>query len=420
MIPLHEAQQIIRVSLRMAPPVGVPLEDAVGCVGAEEIVARESVPGFSNAAMDGYALRASDTVAGSTQLRVTNSLMAGDVSTRGLESGEAVRIMTGTPLPDGADSVCKIEEVTVDPRGQTVRIDRTIRYGEHVRYPGEDISPGQVLIRPGTQLAPVHVGVLASQGLTSVLVHPRPRVGVLSTGDEPTHSREPLPVANSRHVNQLMLLALLRRSDFVATDLGSVPKDAAEVSARVIQAVRECDAVLVTSGASAVDVDFVTSMVGELSLGGATSLRAAVSPVQTFVFGNTGRQSTPMYALTGDPLSILVGFELYVRPALRALAHHYVTLRPLVSVVLECPLPRRRDDTIHLVPILARFDEDGRLHAEQVARHRSLYTPTSGATNALAWVCDGDGLSTGQVVPAMIVNTLQSAARSTSVSFGAE
>src|ERR1019366_876318 len=109
MIPLHEAQRIIRVSLRLAPTVGVPLEDALGCVAAEVIVARESVPGFSNAAMDGYALRASDTVAGFTQLRVTNSLMAGDVSTRRLESGEAVRIMTGTPLPDGADSVCKIE-----------------------------------------------------------------------------------------------------------------------------------------------------------------------------------------------------------------------------------------------------------------------------------------------------------------------
>ncbi len=403
----------------MAPPVGVPLEDALGCVAAEEIVARESVPGFSNAAMDGYALRAGDTVTGSTQLRVTDSLMAGDVSTRHLESGEAVRIMTGTPLPDGADSVCKIEEVTVDPSGQTIRIGRIIRDGEHVRYPGEDISQGQVLIRPGTHLGPVHVGVLAGQGITSVLVHTRPRVGVLSTRSEPTDSSESLPVAKSRHVNQLMLLAWLRQSGFVATDLGSAPHDAAAVTTRVLQAVRECDAVIVTSGASAVDVDFVTSLVSELSLDGATSLRAAVSPVQTFVFGNTGPQSTPMYALTGDPLSILVGFELYVRPALRSLAQHRVPLRSLVSVVLDCPLGRRRDGTLHLVPVLVRFHEDGRLHAEQVARHRSLYTPTSGVINALAWVCDGDGLSTGQVVPAMIVDTVQCAARSASVPFGA-
>jgi molybdopterin molybdotransferase len=420
MIPLHEAQRIIRVSLRIAPTVGVPLEDALGCVAAEEIVARESVPGFANAAMDGYTLRASDTLAGSTQLRVTNSLMAGDVSTRRLESGEAVRIMTGTPLPDGADSVCKIEEVTVDPSGHTVRIGRTIRCGEHVRYPGEDISQGQVLITPGTQLGPLHLGVLASQGLTSVIVHPRPRVGVLSTGDGPTDSREPLPVANSRPVNQLMLLALLRQSGFVAMDLGSAPNDTVAVTTRVIQAVRECDAVLVTSGASAADVEFVTSIIGELSLGGATSLRAAVNPVQTFVFGNTGPQATPTYALTGDPLSILVGFELYVRPALRSLAQHRVTLRPLVSVVLDRPLARRRDGTLHLVPVLARFHEDGRLHAEQVARHHSLYTPTGGATNALAWVCDGDGLGLGEDVPAMIVDTIESAARSASVSFGAK
>ena len=420
MIPLHEAQRIIGDSLRVAEPVGMTLEDALGCVSAEEIVARESVPGFSNAAMDGYALRASDTMAGSTQLRVTNSLMAGDVSTRLLESGEAMRIMTGTPLPDGADSVCKIEEVTVDPSGHTVRIDRAIRLGEHVRYPVEDISQGQVLITPGTQLGPVHLGVLASQGLTSVVVYPRPRVGVLSTSNELVSSRDSLPVAKSRHVNQLMLLALLRQSGFVATDLGSVPNDAAAVTARVIQGVHECDAVIVTSGVSAVDVDFVTSIIGELSLDGATSLRVAVSPVQTFVFGHTGSQSTPMYALTGDPLSILVGFELYVRPALRTLAKHHVTLRPLVSLVLDLPLARRRDGTLHLVPVLARFHEDGRLHAEQVATHRSLYTATSGATNALAWVCDSDGLSTGQVVPAMMVDVIQSAAQSASVSFGAE
>jgi molybdopterin molybdotransferase len=155
--------------------------------------------------MDGYALRASDTSAGPTRLRVMGTIFAGDATERPLGAGEAMRIMTGAPLPDGADSVSMIEEVDVENDGQIAFIRRTISQSEFVRHPGEDVAVGQVLLGAGTEFGPVHVGVLAGQGVSTVTVHPRPRVGVFSTGDELAGPGTELAPGQIRDANRPML-----------------------------------------------------------------------------------------------------------------------------------------------------------------------------------------------------------------------
>jgi len=168
-----------------------------------------------------------------------------------------MRIMTGAPLPDEADCVCRIEEVTVDPDGRAVLIDRIIRSGENVRHPGEDIDAGQVLISPGTERGSTQLGVLASQRIASALVYSWPRVGVLSTGGELADSPGPLKAGKIRDVNRRLLLALPRQSGFTPIDLGTVQDDAAAIGESFRKGVNACDAVISTGGVSVGGVDFV-------------------------------------------------------------------------------------------------------------------------------------------------------------------
>lgn len=403
MISLEEAKRFVLDSIRALEPVECDLNDALGCVAAEELSAVENVPGFANSAMDGYALRASDTLSGQVRLRATASLMAGDVATRSLVAGEAMRIMTGAPLPEGADCVCRIEEVSVDPDGQSIEIHRIIEPAENVRHPGEDVTVGQVLITPGTPVGPVQLGVLASQGFTSIRVHPQPRVGVLSTGNE-LAAAGPLQVGQIRDANRPLLLALLRQSGFTAIDLGTVADNADEIGERLRGALGRCDAVISTGGVSVGDADFVKSEIAHLCGDRARSMQVAIRPAKPFAFGVTGTTATPVFGLPGNPVSLLVSFELFVRPALRRLAHHRETERPRLNMVLDCPLPRRRDGKVHLVHVIAGFHEDGRLHAQRVARQGSHLLSAIAGANAIAVVPDGDGFDVGQIVPAMLLD----------------
>lgn len=404
MIPLEEAQQFVCGTLTALPPVELSLADALGCVAAEELKAMEHVPGFSNSAMDGYAFRAADTSTGLARLRVIGSVMAGDVPALRVEAGDAMRIMTGAPLPDGADCICKIEEVTVASDGHNVLINRAVRIGEHVRYPGEDIAIGQVLSAPGNELGPTELGVLASQGFTSVLVHPRPRVGVLSTGNELVDSPGPLQNGKIRDVNRPVLLALLRQSGFTPVDLGIARDDQTAIVERFQEAVLECDAVISTGGVSVGDVDHVKTAIGDLCGERARWMQVAIKPGKPFTFGIAGPRATPVFGLAGNPVSTRVGFELFVRPALRLLAGHQSLERLTLNMTLDCPLHRQHDGKLHLVHVAARFHDDGRMHVESVTRQGShLLSAISGA-NAIVMVPDGDGLDTGDIIRGMVLD----------------
>jgi molybdenum cofactor synthesis domain-containing protein len=415
-ITLEEAKQFVLESLVAPSPEVMALEDVLGCVVGEEVLARESVPEFLNSSMDGFALRALDTATGSatgsTTLRVIGAVYAGDGSSPYVGSGEAARIMTGAPLPDGADCVCMKEEAIVDPSGQTVRIERTIPVGEYVRAPGEDVQIGQVLVVTGDELNPAKVGVLAGQGFAAVRAFRRPRVGVLSTGNELARSLAPLESGEIRDVNRPLLLALVRESGCLAVDLGIVHDDYASIAQRLRVGVQECDAVISTGGVSVGDLDHVKTVIGELGGDSARSMQVAIRPGKPFAFGVVGARHVPVFGLPGNPVSTRVSFELFVRPSLRFLAGHRVLERPTFNMVLDSPLPRSKDGKLHLVHVVARIHDDGTVHVERAIRHGSHLLSAISDANALAMVPEGEGLSSGDIVRAMILNADQLSAPS--------
>ena len=405
MISLAEARQFVLQDLSPLAPVQLTLDEALGCVAAEVVTAREPSPRFANSSMDGFALRALDTEGGSVRLRVTDSIFAGDLATNHVSDGEAMLIMTGAPIPEGADSVCRREEATVDPDGTTVLIHRAVLLGEAVRLVGDDVTAGQALLEPGDEIGPALLGVLASQGVTSLLAHPGPRVGVLSTGNELSDASGELGPGKIRDANRPALLASLRQSGFTPVDLGIVGDTSKEIATAFRRGVQKCDAIISTGGVSVGDADFVKSVLAELC-DNARSMQVAIRPGKPFAFGVVPG-GTPLFALAGNPVSTLVGFELFVRPALRLLAGFQELDRPTILMVLECAMPRRRDGKLHLVHVVSAIHGDGRLHIERVARQGSHLLNAITEANALAIVPDGEGLDAGQMVPAMILDTNQ-------------
>lgn len=405
MIPYEEARAFVLDAVVALAPVASPLEAAWGCVAAEEIVAREQVPGFENSSMDGYALRAADTTLAPTRLRVVAATLAGDSAPVRIGAGEAARVMTGAPVPEGADCVCMVEETRLDPSGELVEIGRTIAAGENIRRPGEDVRVGDVLLRPGEELDAVRVGVVASQGLESVVVHPRPRVGVLSTGNELVSGGGPLRRGAIRDTNRPMVLALLHDSGCEPVDLGSVRDDYGATRDRLADGVARCDAVVSTGGISMGDVDHVKSAILELGDGRARWMQVAIRPGKPFAFGVAGDRGVPMFGLPGNPVSTRVSFELFVRPALRRLAGQRVLDRPVFRAVLDEPLGRGRDGKLHLVHVTARLDASGELRVGRGARHGSHLLNAIAGSNAIAMLADGDGLDAGDVVPIMILDS---------------
>ena len=247
MISLEEAQQRILEAVAPLPPRAVALADARGLVLARAVIASEMVPPFANTAMDGFAVRAADTAAASEQapvsLRIVGEVAAGHAPTVTVGAGEAVRIMTGAPVPDGADAIVMVERTRAS--GDTVAIFQAAKAGDHVRHAGGDLETGQQVFDAGTMLTPAHLGVLASLDVAEVWCHPRPRVGVCSTGDELVASG-PLAPGMIRDSNRPMLLAVLEEAGCEAVDYGIARDDEQALTATITNAVDECDA-LVTS-----------------------------------------------------------------------------------------------------------------------------------------------------------------------------
>ena len=403
MIPLDEAKRFVLEGIVALPPRALPLEEALGCVVAEQIVAKESVPGFTNSSMDGFALRAHDTASGSVRLTITDAVMAGDVSSLRLGAGEAMRIMTGAPLPDGADSVCMIEEAVVEDDA-TVRIPRVIARGEHVRYPGDDIRAGQLLLTRGTELNAPNVAVLAGQGFTSAVVHARPRVGVLSTGNELSRSSGPLAPGQIRDTNRPLLLALLRQSGFTAVDLGVAEDTHEAITRHLAEGVAQCDAVISTGGVSVGDVDHVKHVIGELGGDHARWMQVAIRPGKPFAFGVVGAARTPVFGLPGNPVSTRVSFELFVRPALRTLAGHEHVERLSVHAMLDVVVPPARDGRLHLVHVSARMLDDGLVHVRSAARPGSHLLHAVADANAIALVPEGVRSDVGDTLRVIVLD----------------
>ncbi len=402
MIELGEAQRFVLERVAALAPEEWLIERSRGCVVTTDVIAREAVPGFVNSSMDGYTLRASDTAAGSARLRIVDAIHAGDVSALRLEAGHAMRIMTGAPLPEGADCVCMVEETLVD--GDFVTIPRALRPGDYVRQIGDDTEVGQVLFSPGDELNASAIGVLAGQGFRTVLVHPRPRVGVLSTGNELVGGGEHLGPGQIRDLNRPLLLALLEETGCIPVDLGTARDTRAHITSALRRAVDDCDAVISTGGVSVGDVDFVKIVIGEMGAGDARWMQVAIKPGKPFAFGVVGPRRTPIFGLPGNPVSTRVSFEMFVRPALRAMAGHRIRERLTLDAVLDAALERPADDKVHLVHVRIQWGEDGNLHVADTMRRGSHLLNAVAGANAIAVVAQDTACAAGDRVRVMILD----------------
>ncbi|MGP0029803.1 MAG: gephyrin-like molybdotransferase Glp [Acidimicrobiales bacterium] len=403
MIPLDEAQQF--VFGLCTPLAGRPmvLDDAVGCVAAGPVVATEPVPPFTNSSMDGFAVRAQDTRGAPVRLDVIGSVMAGHLLDGAVGPGQAARIMTGAPLPAGADAVCMIEQTEAEPGGAGVTILRALERGDFVRQPGRDVAIGDVIVPAGCVLTPAHVGVLASQGLTRVVVHPRPTVGVLSTGDELSTDPGPLPPGKIRDANRHTLLALARREGWACVDLGLVGDDESALVDVLSRGGATCDAVVTSGGVSVGDLDLVRTVLEKLSSGSMRWMQVAIKPAKPFAFGLLAGSGTPVFALPGNPVSAMVSFELFVRPSLRLLGGHRSPLRPVVRAVSEEALPRQRDGKLHLLRARVTVDPEGRWRVRAGRGQESHQLHAMAEANALLLLPDGEGAPAGAAVDVLLL-----------------
>jgi molybdenum cofactor synthesis domain-containing protein len=280
-----------------------------------------------------------------------------------------------------------------------VAIETGATPGDHIRHPGEDLRAGQVLFDPGTVLGPGHLGVLASVGAETVEVVPPARVGVLSTGDELVPGSAPLRPGQIRDSNRPMLLALVAQAGWVPVDLGTAPDDEAAITAAIERGVAECDALLTSGGVSVGDFDYVKAVLDRL--GDMHWWQVAVKPAKPLAFGTV--RGTPVFGLPGNPVSSLVSFELFARPALRRMTGHGDVFRPLVAAVADEALGRRPDGKLHLVRVVATADVDGRLHVRSSGGQGSHLLRAMALANALAVLTDGHGVEAGETVKVMLL-----------------
>ncbi len=316
---LTEHRDLILADLAPLPARPVRVTESLGLVLAADVMARVDLPGFDNSAMDGYAVRAADLAGASATspvaLPVDADIAAGDTTRHSLAPGHAMRIMTGAPLPDGADAIVPVEES--DGGTGEAMLTLAAEVGRHVRSRGEDVRAGSVVLRAGQRIGPGHLALAAAANVGQVMAHPRPRVAIFSTGDELRPVGSELSFGQIVDSNGVMLAALVRAADAELVSLGHLDDDVDAVRALVHPVPGDPDLLLTTGGVSMGAYDTVKEV---LSRGGVEFVKVAMRPGMPQGAGRVGPDRTPILTLPGNPVSSLVSFHVFVLPALRRLA----------------------------------------------------------------------------------------------------
>jgi len=322
-------------------PLEVGLLDAHGCVLAEDVVAPAPLPGFDNSAMDGYAVRAADVTHVPIVLPVVGDVAAGPASHLRVQQGLCVRIMTGAFVPHGADTVVPVEHT--DGGIAQVRIDRAPSPGQHIRRAGEDVQPGELVLPTGTHLGAAQLGLAAAVGRARLLVRPRPRVVVVSTGSELVEPGAPLQPGQLYDSNSITLTTACQEAGAIAYRVGIIPDDPRTLLDALEDQLVRADLLVTSGGVSVGAYDVVKEVLSRLGTVGFH--RVAMQPGMPQAFGVIGPDRTPVFGLPGNPVSALVSFEAFVRPALRRMLGAPFVSRPVVSATaledLRSPLGKR-------------------------------------------------------------------------------
>ena len=391
MTPLEDAQAFVLESCPPSEPVMMAREQAGGLVLADVVMSTEIVPPFNNTAVDGYAVRSVDVATVPVELTVVGEIAAGAAPDGNVGPGETIRIMTGAPMPPGADAVVMVEyseRLGEDDAGnERVRLNESVAAGTAIRGAGDDVVVGEELFFEGTQITPAIEGVLASINAQEVRVYPRLKVAVLSTGDELITDGSPLAPGQIRESNKIMLAGMLAEAGCQVVDIGVVRDDEVELERVLRAAAVECDAIVSSGGVSMGDYDVVKAVLGRIA--DMTWMQMAIKPAKPFAFGKL--DGVPVFGLPGNPVSSMVSFELMARPALRRMMGHTQLARTSVVAIVDHDLRRNADGKVHFMRVNGGFAEDGRYHVAPVNAQGSHQLAATASADAMAVVPDGDG-----------------------------
>jgi molybdopterin molybdotransferase len=319
MISFHEARNKILEGIKLLPSEKCRLEDLLGRVLAQDVTASFDIPPKDNSAMDGFAVIASDVAGASEQrpvtLQVIEDVPAGRVAAKSLKPGQAIRIMTGAQMPEGADAVVPVELTSKGIQNIEVRILKGVKQGANVRRQGEDVTTGQLLIAKGTRLRPQEVGLIASLGLTEVMVFKQPLVGIISSGNEVAAPGQPLKPGQIYDANRFSIGGQVKEAGALVRDYGIIADDLAKIKETLNQAARECDVIITSGGVSVGDYDLMKQALSEL--GQMNFWQVKQKPGKPLAYGHINGK--PVVGLPGNPVSSMVVCDQYVRPLLLAM-----------------------------------------------------------------------------------------------------
>jgi molybdopterin molybdotransferase len=415
MISVEEALGRILANVSLLETEERPILDAIGQVVAEDVISDIDIPQLDNTAMDGYAVRAADTNGATDDspiiLRVVGELAAGYVFDGAVEPGAAVRIMTGAPVPAGADAIVPFEE-TDEPAGRafgsfaksrdTVGVLKAAEAGANIRRAAEDVHNGQRIITAGTVLHPPQIGVLASLGHASVRVHRRPVVAILSTGDEVRDPGESLQPGQIYDSNAYSIAAMVLANGGIPRRLG-IAQDTVEALTAKLREGLDADMLVTSAGVSRGDYDVVKDVLAKE--GEVDFWTVRMRPGKPLAFGafTSGGRRVPHIGLPGNPVSSMVSFELFGRPAIFKMLGRGDWERPRVRAIAEEPIPNTDARRVFARAIVT--ERDGRYYAALTGPQGSGILTSMVVANALAIVPeDVPGVSVGDEVDAILLD----------------
>ncbi len=398
MIARVDAQNTVLGAVARLESVDVERDDAYRCVLAADVVSPEDVPPFANSAVDGYAVTLADMASGEAELAVAGTIAAGDAPEPAVTPGHAVRIMTGAPVPAGAEAIVMVED-SQRIGDDHVKLTAKVEPNQAIRPAGDDVKKNDTVFRVGDEVNAAVMGMLASMNVATVTVTRRPTVAVLSTGDELVDDGGPLGPGQIRESNKTMLVRLVGEAGCDVVDYGIVRDDEAELEEVLRHASHHCDAIVTSGGVSMGDYDVVKAVLGRIA--DMQWMQIAIKPAKPFAFGKLN--GTPIFGLPGNPVSSFVSFELFARPALRKMAGHTQPQRPAVSVTAAATFKRKTDGKEHFARAVVTA-HNGTLTATPVSAQGSHQLAATALANALVILPDGNSVEPGDSVQALLLS----------------
>lgn len=399
MLTVEEARQRMLDTITVLPTETIGISDSIGTVLAEDVYASENIPPFNNSAMDGFAVVAADVLNASktdpVRLSVLETIQAGYAPAVSVRRGSAARIMTGAMMPEGADAVA-MKEVT-ESEGDQVAIFEGVETDENVRFTGESVEQGDLVMSTGKLIRPQEIAMFASLNRSEVGVYKRPKVAVVSTGDELTPLGEPLAAGKIRDSNRYGICAQIEEAGCYPVDMGIARDDEAETERKFREALDGADALITSGGVSVGEFDVVKAVLSKL--GEINFWRVAMKPGKPQAYGIA--DGKPIFGLPGNPVSSLVVFELFVRPALLKMAGHSELLRPTFRAVLEENISNKDGRVSFMRSIITL--RDGKYYAKTTGPQGSGILHSLVLANGFIVIPAGKTVAAGETVEAQFM-----------------